>query len=310
MKLFFLFAVLTLGSISLKGQSGIFQYNGMADVRFSFPERGVGGRAIVHDVGNSLTFNYAGDFTGGTRLGPNFFVGVNGTVGIGTQTPTESLDVRGKTRTETALVTNNNGRMSEILPGGINAGASIPDRSQRTIHYEIYSPWDAAQIQLRAGSTTGVQSKIRLQANWSGTRIDGQGGVYFAPDGNDRHVMLHNGNVGIGTITPAEKLSVNGKIRAYEIKVEVTGWPDYVFEPNYRLQSLSELDQFIKIHGHLPDMPSASEAESEGISLGEFNTLLLKRMEEQTLHLIEKDKEISELRDEVAAIKDLLKKLL
>src|SRR5690606_16583242 len=63
--------------------------------------------------------------------------------------------------------------------------------------------------------------------------------------GSDDH-YISNGNVGIGTETPREKLSVNGKIRAKEIKVETANWPDYVFEENYRFPNLKETEHFIK----------------------------------------------------------------
>ena len=105
-----------------------------------------------------------------------------------------------------------------------------------------------------------------------------------------------NGNVGIGTDAPQEKLSVNGKIRAKEIKVETANWPDYVFGKEYKLPNLKETETFIKANGHLPGVPSATVAEKEGIELGEMNKVLLKKIEELTLHLIEKDKEIQALR--------------
>lgn len=100
------------------------------------------------------------------------------------------------------------------------------------------------------------------------------------------------GDVGIGTDNPTDKLSVNGKIRAKEIKVETANWPDYVFEDEYKLKKLEEVEEFIKLNKHLPDIPSAKEAEENGINLGELNAKLLKKVEELTLHLIEKDKEI------------------
>src|SRR5690606_24002433 len=59
-------------------------------------------------------------------------------------------------------------------------------------------------------------------------------------------LQANGGNVGIGTATPAEKLSVNGRIRAKEIKVETANWPDYIFSEDYKSYSLSELENFIK----------------------------------------------------------------
>jgi hypothetical protein len=121
---------------------------------------------------------------------------------------------------------------------------------------------------------------------------------------------IENGNVGIGTAKPAEKLSVNGKIKAREIKVENDNWPDYVFYKTYDLRPLSEVEKNIKDNGHLPDIPSAAEVKANGINLGEINEKLLKKIEELTLYLIEENKqrkflfnEVEELKLELKAIK-------
>ncbi|WP_052496463.1 hypothetical protein [Pedobacter lusitanus] len=117
----------------------------------------------------------------------------------------------------------------------------------------------------------------------------------FFPDGASLAIKaITNGNVGIGIANPAEKLSVNGNIRAKEIKVETDNWPDYVFHEGYPVQSLPELEKYIKINKHLPDMPSAQKAENDGISLGEMNKLLLKRLEETTMQLIELNKKVDQ----------------
>ncbi len=116
---------------------------------------------------------------------------------------------------------------------------------------------------------------------------------------------LENGNVGIGTATPAEKLSVNGKIRAKEIKVETNNWPDYVFEEGYQSISLAELENYIKVNKHLPEMPSAKEVETNGVELGMLNKKLLQKVEELTLLLIAQHKEINGLKQ---AVKDLKEK--
>ncbi|MCZ8216406.1 MAG: hypothetical protein O9262_09225 [Cyclobacteriaceae bacterium] len=116
----------------------------------------------------------------------------------------------------------------------------------------------------------------------------------------DAMTIDHHGNVGIGT-NPNQKLHVNGTVYSTEVKVDVnagTG-PDYVFEPTYQLSSLAEIENYIKANKHLPEVPSAKEMETNGINLSEMNMLLLKKVEELTLHLIEQKKEINELRSEI-----------
>lgn len=98
--------------------------------------------------------------------------------------------------------------------------------------------------------------------------------------------------VGIGTATPKERLSVNGKIRAHEVKVEADNWPDYVFTEGYKSLSLAALAAFIDQNGHLPGVPDAKLVAKDGIALGEMNKILLEKIEELTLHLIEKDKQL------------------
>jgi hypothetical protein len=104
--------------------------------------------------------------------------------------------------------------------------------------------------------------------------------------------LNQDGNLGIGTTNPGiYKLAVKGKIRAEEIKVE-TGWADYVFKEGYDLPTLEEVEQHIKETGHLINIPSAKEVEENGIELGEMNKLLLEKIEELTLYVIELKKEV------------------
>ncbi|MEQ9298932.1 MAG: hypothetical protein RIF33_10230 [Cyclobacteriaceae bacterium] len=102
-------------------------------------------------------------------------------------------------------------------------------------------------------------------------------------------LFLMNGQVAINTDTIATDyaLQVNGSISAEEIKVEVQNVPDYVFESGYSLRSLEDLSSFIKENGHLPDVAPAQILEKTGINSGEFNMLLLRKIEELTLYMIE-----------------------
>ncbi|WP_202912428.1 hypothetical protein [Sphingobacterium olei] len=115
------------------------------------------------------------------------------------------------------------------------------------------------------------------------------------------------GNVGIGANATSDKLAVNGNIRAKEIKVETANWPDYVFSEEYELMPLSAIEQYIRDNGHLPEIPKATQVEKDGLSLGEMNKLLLKKIEELTLHLIEKEKQINEQQKKIGDIFILLK---
>jgi hypothetical protein len=99
--------------------------------------------------------------------------------------------------------------------------------------------------------------------------------------------MYAAGSVGIGT-TPSEnfRLAVNGRIRAKEVIVE-SGWSDFVFYPDYNLPSMKEVKNHISMYGHLKDIPSEKEVLENGIGVGEMNKLLLQKVEEITLYLLE-----------------------
>lgn len=112
--------------------------------------------------------------------------------------------------------------------------------------------------------------------------------------------VQQNGNVGIGTLNPVNgfKLAVNGKIRAKEIIVE-TSWSDFVFYPGYFLMPLDSVQKFIDVNGHLPNVPPAKQVEENGLSLGESNAILLMKIEELTLYLLQQQKEINLLKQQV-----------
>ncbi|WP_421876519.1 hypothetical protein [Marinoscillum sp.] len=120
-------------------------------------------------------------------------------------------------------------------------------------------------------------------------------------------IVNNNNNVGIGTNSPDVKLTVKGNIHAEEVKVDLNvPGPDYVFDEEYELASLDEINAYIKANKHLPEVPSAKEMEINGINLSEMNMLLLRKVEELTLHLIEKDQEVETL---TLSIEELNKRL-
>ncbi len=107
--------------------------------------------------------------------------------------------------------------------------------------------------------------------------------------------ICSTGDIYIGNAeSPNHTLYVNGKVHTKEVKVYINEWPDYVFQPNYNIKTLPELKDYVDTHKRLPYMPSEREVEKSGIELGEMNKLLVKKIEELTIYLIEKDKQITE----------------
>jgi len=120
-------------------------------------------------------------------------------------------------------------------------------------------------------------------------------------------------NIGIGTSdTQGYKLAVAGDIITEKVKVATqSNWPDYVFDENYNLQDLQQLEQYIKTHGHLPNIPNAETIKEEGLDLGEMNAKLLEKIEELSLYIIEQgkinrsqDRENQKLKGKIEALEE------
>lgn len=131
-------------------------------------------------------------------------------------------------------------------------------------------------------------------------------------------IVGNNGTIGIGQFTnqlPSDGIAVDGEkyklfvkdgIKTEKVKVDIAasnGWADYVFEKNYKLMPLNELDNFISKNGHLPEVPTTKEAIENGIELKEMNILLLKKVEELTLHLIDQNKELKSQKEEIETLR-------
>jgi hypothetical protein len=166
------------------------------------------------------------------------------------------------------------------------AGATLSFTS-----YDLTHPGPRISSYLDYASGTASQSRLILSSYDAGYKNE---------------LTLMYGNVGIGTMTPTDRLSVNGNIRAKEIKVENLNWPDYVFEKGYVLKTLVQLESYINRHHHLPELPSAAEVAANGQNLGEINGLLVRNLEEVTLHLIEKNKQIIDQQKQIDEMKSQL----
>jgi len=105
------------------------------------------------------------------------------------------------------------------------------------------------------------------------------------------------------------QVASSGVTRAKQIKVETANWPDFVFAKSYRLPSLKQVASYIDKNHHLPDMPTAEELEKNGLDIGAMNRSLAKKVEELTLYLIEKDKQLNEQAKKNRALEKRLARL-
>lgn len=231
----------------------------------------------------------------------------NGKVGIGTLTASQALTVKGNMNLENST-------------GGKYIGFGIPEVDEYNTVGSLYSSAVLALSHgLKPHESLGTLVYNHPTSARSAITIGGYGetGIKFYTkdvstetpgtifNETPRMTILNSGNIGIGTIDPKEyRLAVNGKIRAQEIKVEASPWPDYVFAKDYTLPTLQETEKHIKEKGHLAGIPSAAEVKANGIDLGEMNAKLLQKIEELTLHLIEMKKEIENLKNKTGSNKN------
>jgi hypothetical protein len=160
------------------------------------------------------------------------------------------------------------------------------------------------------GYSDGTQYGIRIQKRGTGAYNDFVFDQYDGNTANPLMILTKTGNVGIGTNKPGlgYKLDVKGAIRAKEIKVELAG-ADFVFEKNYKLMPLNELELFVKTQKHLPEVATAKEMKENGTDLGNLNSKLLQKMEEMTLYMIDQNKKIEQLQEQNKELKLLKEKI-
>jgi hypothetical protein len=211
-----------------------------------------------------------------------------GNVGIGITAPVEKLHISGgNIRTSGNIITDagvinttstglsfqvgGSNKLTVLSSGNVGIGTTTP-----TATLDVFGTIKATNIVMEGANVVSSQ----WTSNGSNINFNAAG------------------MVSIGTVlTPLSyKLAVGGKIIAEEVVVKLqSNWPDYVFEKDYKLSELSEIEEFIKANKHLPGVPSEIEIKENGIAVGEMNGILLKKIEELTLLLIEQEKRIAEL---------------
>ena len=212
----------------------------------------------------------------------------NGNVGVGTASPTAPLEVLATTATTNSA--------QPVLLASAHCSGLAADGFAGQLGFRLgdatYTDAYAGIVRVEKSGTTNGRIP-GLMSFWTHDGTNWHEGIDIAP----------TGNVGIGTRTPTNKLEVNGTIRAKEVIVEATGWSDYVFAPDYRLASLSEVEAHIVANGHLPGVPSAAEVAAQGVSVGDMQAMLMAKVEELTLYVIKQQKTTDALVFEVAQLK-------
>ncbi|PWB21463.1 hypothetical protein DCO46_19825, partial [Flavobacterium sp. HTF] len=135
---------------------------------------------------------------------------------------------------------------------------------------------DGISIHDGATNRLGINIGVNTQGEYSYLQVV-KGGI------GQKNIVLNpiGGSVAIGTTTTGtHKLAVEGSIGAREIKVQATGWSDFVFKKDYKLPTLEEVENHINEKGHLENIPSEEEVLKNGINLGEMNSKLLQKIEE------------------------------
>lgn len=247
----------------------------------------------------------------------------DGQVGIGTSAPATNrlLDLGNNTSTNTYL--------------RLNAGASY----QSTLEFSaggvqkwaLYRPGDSSDLRLWDGSedrftfTSGENgTKLDIKAgtaNWLefDNTINGSKYVFHSPTAADRleigvydasTATMHwdrlkfykDGSIVMGSSGDQVNFQVNGELKTRKVTVTNANWADYVFNKNYSLMPLEDVQSYINQNGHLPNIPSAEEVAENGQSLGDLQTKQMEKIEELTLYIIQQDQRISTLEQKLSEL--------
>ncbi|MCZ8217573.1 MAG: hypothetical protein O9262_15115 [Cyclobacteriaceae bacterium] len=259
-----------------------------------------------------------------------FFINNTGNVGIGTSTPGGKLVVSengtaitigsgsigfNRNYVDGYIYNNNstawqiNGNNDGFGISGFNGAINQPFKILNDGKIGIGTPTPDEDLTVKGvtkiypNKTGDARSFLVRSTFLNHSFIDNNYPVVLATGGGNQPLILDAARVGIGTNDPKNKLSVNGTVWATEVKVSLTDGVDWVFEDDYDLRTLEEVEEFIKQNKHLPEIPSAEEFRKNDLNVAEMDNKLLQKIEELTLYMIDMNKRMGQLENENKELK-------
>lgn len=274
---------------------------------------GLTGKTSIQDL-NTVLYSKTCSPVGGIVPNPSWANGPNKLfiecpqvqVGIGVANPGFSLEVGGNSKIHSHLWANQSlsvgadmNSFSKLYLLNGNRTAAIHANTvgntkpyQRLLFFEFDNP-DTKLIEVVNKATN--RTPFSLHADGQMEIDNGTAKIFHL--GTDGMLSIHNGT------RETFRVEANGITRARKIKVDADVWADYVFDENYQLMPLSEVERFLKEHKHLPSVPSEKVIKAEGIDLAEMQVKMMEKIEELTLYLIRQNKELEQVKAELETIK-------
>lgn len=233
-------------------------------------------------------------------------------VGVGTNAPTRSLEVNGTTKisghtwlgTSLSLGADVNGFAKCFIRNQERSAAIEIDNTGNTMQYPklLYFEFDNTGTEIMKVQNTALNySPFLLNSSGAMTINNGTGNILnLQADGK---FTLTNGT------TQSFQVDANGFVHARRMKLDLDSWPDYVFEPTYRLMPLSQLETYIQTEKHLPNVPAEQTLVQNGADIMELNKILMEKVEELTLYLIEQHKNTLDQQQQLVALQQQIEEL-